>query len=75
MPAVNKISFHLVFLRILPILLKYLENTFQVFLQGNTMTNAPETANETPKTPDQAPAKPAQQDQGNQSSKPSEQQK
>jgi hypothetical protein len=53
-----------------------LENIFQVDLKGNTMTNVPVNADETPKTGDQtAPAKPAQQDQGNQPSKPSEQQK
>ncbi|HWB53834.1 MAG TPA: hypothetical protein VG722_06565 [Tepidisphaeraceae bacterium] len=40
------------------------------------MTNVPVNSNEAPKTPvEGAPAKPAQQDQGNQPSKPSEQQK
>jgi hypothetical protein len=53
-----------------------LENIFQVVLKGNTMTNIPVNADETPKTGDQTtPAKSAQQDQGNQPSKPSEQQK
>jgi hypothetical protein len=51
-----------------------LENIFQVFSEGNTMTNIPVNANEAPKTPvEGAPAKPAQQDQSNQPSKPSEQ--
>jgi hypothetical protein len=70
----NKSDRLLVFPEAHPILPKYLENVFQVFSEGNTMTNIPVNANEAPKTGDQtAPAKPAQQDQSNQPSKPSEQ--
>ena len=71
-----KVVLVIVFSKRHPILLEYLENIFQVVLKGNTMTNIPVNADEAPKTGDQAaPAKPAQQDQGNQPSKPSEQQK
>jgi hypothetical protein len=49
---------------------------FSGLLEENSMTSVPVGANETPKTPDQgAPAKPGQQDQGNQPSKASEPQK
>jgi hypothetical protein len=70
----NKSDRLIVFSEMHPILLQYLENIFQVVSEGNTMTNIPVNANEAPKTPvEGAPAKPAQQDQGNQPSKPSEQ--
>jgi hypothetical protein len=53
-----------------------LENIFQVFSEGNTMTNIPVNADEAPKTPvEGAPSNAAKQGQGNQPSKPSEPQK